>query len=425
MKPFVKWAGGKRQILDRIMKYINDTTDEEDDNYRYVEPFLGGGAVFFHLHPKEAIINDLNSDLMNAYEVIKSDEYINLIDLLKKHNDEYQNDPDDYYYKVRSWDRLPGWPNTYSPVERAARMIFLNRTCYNGLYRVNSKGEFNTPIGRYLNPLICDEKNIIEIHNYFYSNNIIIRNESYESVLNDCTGNDLIYIDPPYDYKDDDGFTKYQMAGFTFDDFKKLKECCDEAIDRGACVVISNNATDKVLNLFLQDVKYTAYYSDTFNTLRNINCKGGERKSGYEVIIVGVSYKIVPQANDMHKIINLASSGEKVLVDKDYAKDILGVSTERQVAYYLSALKYFDYVLSTKEFSPKLKTLNNDVNLISADIYSQLIKNNDFVYHINNNSSKAEIARRLKEDNPELADSTAERRASTIYAWIEWMKGYR
>lgn len=425
MKPFVKWAGGKRQILDRIMEYINITTDDDEKQYRYVEPFLGGGAVFFNLKPNKAIINDLNADLMNAYKVIQSDQYIELINSLKVHQEMYRENPDDYYYEVRAWDREPDALNHHTDVERAARMIFLNRTCYNGLYRVNLKGEFNTPIGRYLNPMICDEKNIKEIHNFLNENEIIIETGSYQYVLQQCGENDLVYIDPPYDYRDDDGFTKYQMSGFNFDDFKVLKDYCDKAIDKGAYIVISNNATDKVLDLFLQDRNYTAYYPDTFSTLRSINCKGSERKTGYEVIIVGVSYEIVPQANDMIKIIKLATAGEEILKNKEFAKKKLDVTTERQVSYYLSALSFFGYILSTNEFSKEFLALNFDEKRISDDIYSILSQKYVFHYFSNKKATKKDICEYLKLHYEKLANTTAERRASTIYAWLQWMNQYK
>lgn len=424
MKPFVKWAGGKRQILSRITKYIEDSAFMEHE--RYVEPFLGGGAVFFHLHPKNAIINDLNTDLMDAYEIIKSDDYELLIKKLKEHETKYKsNDEDEYYYEVRAWDRNDDWPDKYSKVERAARMIFLNRTCYNGLYRVNQRGQFNTPIGRYSNPTICDETNIREIHDYLKNNNILIMNKSYQDVLVKCGEGDVIYIDPPYDYKDDDGFTKYQMAGFSFEDFEELKKYCDDAIDRGAFVIISNNATEKVLKLFLEDVKYTAYYPDTFQTLRSINCNGNMRKTGSEVIVTGVSYKIVPQANDMKKIINLACAGPNILKDKEFAKKIIEVSTDRQVAYYLSALEFFGYIISTKELSEKLKKLEFDKEKVADDIFNQLINNKDIKKFYLTESKKAEIVKELKNSYDNLSDATADRRASTIQAWVRWMKEHK
>lgn len=426
MKPFVKWAGGKRQILDRIMKYLDNSIEDDSSKYtRYVEPFLGGGAVFFNLKPEKAIINDLNEDLINAYRIIASDRYLDLIEKLKEHDVNYREDKDGYYYEIRQWDRENDWPNNHNDVDRAARMIFLNRTCYNGLYRVNSKGQFNTPIGRYSNPTICDEANITAVHNFFVAHpEIQIRNGSYSDVLMDCGQGDLVYLDPPYDYNDDDGFTKYQMSGFTFSDFEQMKKCCDIAIDKGATIVISNNATERVLNLFIQDHNYTAYYPDTFNTLRNINCKGDERKTGYEVIIVGVSYRVVPQANDMEKVIKIATSGKEVLTDKEYAKSVIGVTTDRQVAYYLSALSFFGYLTSTKSFTEDFLKMNFNRKLVESNIYS-ILKNDKFKPYFDNDFQKKEEISAYIQQKEKLSKSTADRRASTIKAWMEWCKSYK
>ncbi len=432
MKPFVKWAGGKRQILKKINEFINDS-EYEGSSYTYIEPFLGGGAVFFDKCPQKAIINDLNTDLINAYKVIKSDKYIKLIEELKHHKEEYFEDKDDHYYTVRAWDREEEWPNNYSDVERAARMIFLNRTCYNGLYRVNSKGQFNTPIGRYANPTICDEENIKAIHEYFSNpnNSIEIMNKSYEFAIRKAKDGDIIYIDPPYDYEDDDGFTKYQMKGFTFDDFEKLKRECDDAIKRGAFVIISNNATTKVINLFKQDPKYKILYDvNEFHTLRSINCKGSERKTGSEVIIWGIDSNIpFPQANDMNKIIKLVIADDIILNDKSKAMELLNVTTERQVAYYLSALIFLNYINHEKEFTERAKKCKNDKNLLKKDIYEQLLSNSMFneVYFKYKDSNKViidELKNMIKKTNLEMAESTVNRRASTIKSWVEWMYEY-
>ena len=428
MKPFVKWAGGKRQILENIMEYIK-TASEDNRRERYIEPFLGGGAVFFHLCPQQAIINDLNEDLINAYRVIKSDNYVELIRKLKEHEQRYKEkeraDADEYYYDIRSWDRNPDWPDNYDEIARAARMIFLNRTCYNGLYRVNFKGQFNTPIGRYTNPLICDEVNIREIHDYLKENDIKIMCGSYDKVLEQCREGDIIYIDPPYDYEDDDGFTKYQMSGFSFEDFKTLKQHCDDAVDRGSAVVISNNATEKVISLFTEDIRYKAYYLDNLKTLRTINCKGGERRTGSEVIIVGVSFSIVPQANDMEKVINLAKAGEKILTDVEYAKQVLGVSTQRQVAYYKSALQYFGYILSTKQFSSDFLKLEFNEEAIKKNIYEQLISKPEFKDFVDSEVTKEDIIKKITRLYSNYSSETITRRASTIENWLNWLKKYR
>lgn len=373
MKPFVKWAGGKRQILSRINEYVQDSIGDNPD-YTYIEPFLGGGAVFFSLQPKKAIINDLNEDLINAYKIIKSDEYLELIKRLKKFSDEYHQSPDEFYYDVRAWDRTENWMNEHDNVDRAARMIFLNHTCYNGLYRVNSKGQFNTPMGRYRNPLICDETNIKEIHEYLSNpeNHIEIMNGSYEDAIKKAKDGDAIYIDHPYDYEDDDGFTKYQMAGFSFADFQKLKEKCDKAVNKGAFVIISNNATTKVMKLFEEDPKYKIFYDpNCFASLRSINCKGDDRRTGREVIFWGMNNSIpFPQANDINKVIVLVQAGDEIIGNKEKAKEVISVGTPRQVSYYLSALQYLKYLGQNKKLTERALKLQNSKSELVSDIYN-------------------------------------------------------
>lgn len=429
MRPFVKWAGGKRQILSRINEFINDSIFG-NSQYTYIEPFLGGGAVFFDNMPQKAIINDLNEDLINAFKVIQSNNYEELIELLDVHARLYQHNPDEHFYEVRSWDRELNWPDNYSCVERAARMIFLNRTCYNGLYRVNSKGQFNTPIGRYKNPTICARENLIEIHNYLSStkNEIEIMNSSYEEAIKKAKDGDVIYIDPPYDYEDDDGFTKYQMSGFTFDDFKRLKEECDKALNKGAFVIISNNATKKVVELFEQDSNYEIFYDiSKFTTLRSINCVGSKRKTGKEAIFWGMNNNIpFPLANDMNKLIKLLMAEEDVLSDKNKAKEILGVKTIRQVTYYLSALLFFKYSTHDKKFTELAQTIKGNEDAIIKDIYYQLLGNklfkdayDKFYYEVQVDIST--IKKDVAKTKRYISESTINRRASTIKSWVEWM----
>lgn len=431
MKPFVKWAGGKRQILSRINEYVQDSIGDNPD-YTYIEPFLGGGAVFFSLRPKKAIINDLNEDLINAYRIIKSDNYLKLIDKLKEFSDDYHNSPDEFYYHIREWDRVDNWMGAHDDVDRAARMIFLNRTCYNGLYRVNSKGQFNTPMGRYRNPLICDETNIKEIHEYLSNpeNHIEIMNGSYEDAIKKAKDGDAIYIDPPYDYEDDDGFTKYQMAGFSFADFQKLKEKCDKAVDKGAFVIISNNATTKVMKLFEEDPKYKIFYDpNCFASLRSINCKGDDRRTGSEVIFWGMNNSIpFPQANDINKVIALVQAGDDIIEDKEKAKDVIDVGTPRQVSYYLSALQYLKYLGQNKKLTERALKLKNSKSELVSDIYNQLLKDKLFgkAYHDFKATGEVNIDKvtsDLKKENKRLSESTLKRRASTIRSWVEWMYG--
>lgn len=431
MKPFVKWAGGKRQILNRINEFIKDSLTVDNNEFTYIEPFLGGGAVFFDFAPKNAIINDLNSDLINAYKIIQSDKYQDLIKRLQEYSLFYKEDPDGFYYDTRSLDRDDKWLNNASNIEKAARMIFLNKTCYNGLYRVNKKGQFNTPIGRYKNPTICDEKNINEIHKYLSdsTNSITIMNSSYEEAIRKCKDGDIIYIDPPYDYEDDDGFTKYQMAGFTFEDFIKLKHECDLAISKGAFVILSNNATSKVIELFQQDPNYKIYYDENyFNTLRNINCLGNSRKTGREVIIWGMPSNIpLPQANDINKVIKLAMADESILSDKNKALELLEVGSTRQVAYYYSALMYFKFITHDKKFTDKLNNIKSDENLVKMTMFEYLKKDDLFKSILKKYKNKKEISSKdislvLSEKYSELSVSTISRRASTIKNWIDWIR---
>lgn len=424
MKPFVKWAGGKRQILKYIRKFIDNSHEENNNDFTYIEPFLGGGAVFFDLLHKKAIVNDLNTELINAYEIIKSEKYTDLIVSLKELDSMYRENPDEFYYDKRAEDREDGWPDKYDKVHRAARMIFLNRTCYNGLYRVNSKGQFNTPIGRYSNPLICDEDNLVEIHNFLMDNDIKIYNYSYEKVINMAKETDIIYIDPPYDYEDDDGFTKYQMNGFTFEDFKKLKSCCDRALERGAYVIISNNATNRVIELF-DDPKYKVYYdSNKLSTKRMINCNANERKTGREIIFWGVPC-IFPQANSLDKIVKLIMSDNDVLFDKEKAKIVLEVSTDRQVSYYYSGLIYIGLVKSNKTLNDETLAAKNDMSKVKALIIEKLLEKELFsklYYYFENKEIDNElIIEEVKKINSRLNIDTIKRRASTVKAWLEWI----
>lgn len=427
MKPFVKWAGGKRQILERINGFIIESLEGKDiGEIRYFEPFLGGGAVLFDLKPKRAYVNDLNSDLMNAYKVIQSSDYINLIDELKILQTQYlTEDKDELYYSMRSKDRTSEW-NQMTNVNKAARMIFLNRTCYNGLYRVNSSGKFNTPMGRYKNPLICDQENIQQIHEYLSSNQIHLMNGSFEECIRKARDGDIIYVDPPYDYEDDDGFTKYQMNGFTFDDFSKLKTECDKALKKGAYVIISNNATERVIKLFIDDPQYKVYTYDMnkFDTLRSINCKGENRKNGLEVIFWGIPNLIpLPQANDINKVINLALADESILYSKALVAAYLKLGTERQAAYYLSALKFFKYINNALEFTDYAKNIRASKESIVSDMKKQLLENSDIQFLMEHNFSDVDsIAKYLLMNYKKIGKVTAKRRASTIKAWILWLR---
>ncbi len=436
MQPFVKWAGGKRRLFEYINEFIEKAKElNKNPKRRYYEPFLGGGAVFFMLKPKRATISDINEDLINAYKVIQSNEYERLIELLHIHAEKYRNyedGPENYYYMIREWDREENRKEKYDNVERAARLIFLNKTCYNGLYRVNSHGQFNTPVGRYKNPKICDEVNIREIHKYLSdkTNDIKILHSDYELSLKDTVFGDVVYADPPYDYEDDDGFTKYQMHGFTFDDFKKLKKACDEVLVRQGAVIISNNVTKKVSELMSDDRRYTLYYEENrYHTLRSINCNGLYRKTGYEVIYFGLSRIIpFPQANNINTIVKLL-----ILSKYGFNGDTSEIEKKlklkpRQISYYISALNYLQFTDFSKNLTDKALKLNQNKQLIEESILVTL-KNDSFFSACIKDCKKIEsskerkeiIIKRMNSDlNLNLAKNTMERRAGTVLKWIKW-----
>ncbi len=278
MKPFLKWAGGKRQLLPYIKEFVNQDALKDVTFY---EPFIGGGSVFFHLEHKSCVINDLNTELINCYKIIKESPY-ELISLLKEHQ---ENHCSDYYYEIRALDQSERF-SVMSDVEKAARTIYLNRTCYNGLYRVNKKGYFNTPIGRYVNPLICDEENIIKISTFLNENNVKICSMDFEKCVQDAQKGDWIYFDPPYDYEIS-GFVGYVKEGFNHDDLKRLKTTCDKLIEKGCFILVSNNDTRYVRELFTSDKYEVVYSTKVIKANRNINSKGANRNKVDEVLIYG------------------------------------------------------------------------------------------------------------------------------------------
>jgi len=282
MRPFLKWAGGKRQLLPFIMPYIEDYIKTEST---FFEPFVGGGAIFLELQHQNVHINDLNSELINCYDVIKKQPY-SLIEKLKDHRNNHDKD---YFYKIRREDRNNKIFRSMSDVERAARIIYLNKTCYNGLYRVNQKGQFNTPIGKYTNPKIFDEKNILEISKYLNENQVKITSNTFDDAVKTASKGDFVYFDPPYDYTEQ-GFTTYTENGFDQYDLGRLKDCSDKLIRKGCYVLISNNATERVLNLFDNpdyEIITISYDIKKISANRNINSKASARKKVEEVLIFG------------------------------------------------------------------------------------------------------------------------------------------
>lgn len=267
--PVVKWVGGKRQLISEIDKYL-------PSNYStYYEPFLGGGAVLFHLQPHKAVVNDINEELMNLYQVIK-DNVEELIEDLKRH----KNEPD-YFYKIRELDRDIQKYNELTPVERASRIHYLNKTCYNGLFRVNSQGQFNVPFGRYKNPNIVNETTLRAVSNYFNTANIIFKCCDFEEAVKGCRKGSFIYFDPPYDpISDTSSFTGYDKGGFDKTEQKRLKDLCDNLNNRGVKFLLSNSETQFILDL------YKDYRIEIVQAKRSINSKGNKRGEVNEVLVM-------------------------------------------------------------------------------------------------------------------------------------------
>ena len=274
MKPVIKWVGGKTQLLKELKEIIIPVLKE--DSY-YYEPFCGGAALALDLEHKNTILNDLNSELINMYKVIR-DNSEELISELKR----FQNSHNaEFYYHIRNLDRTDAL-SKMSDVMKAARTIYLNKTCFNGLYRVNSKGQFNSPIGRTSSgktPDIVQEDLIREMSEFLKT--VQFHNGDYKDCVATAKNGDVVFFDPPYDQDESilsEGFVGYQKEGWTRKDLEELKQLCDELSIRGVKVVLTNNDTEFVRKLF------TGYNFREVEVKRSINRDGNKRK-GKELII--------------------------------------------------------------------------------------------------------------------------------------------
>jgi DNA adenine methylase len=274
--PFLKWAGGKTQLLPKIGKVLPQTYA------RYFEPFLGGGAVFFYMVSNNSMgsevhLIDINKELINTYNVIKSNVE-DLILILSKYQDMYNKSPTKFYYDLRDkFDR------NATNMEKAARTIALNKTCYNGLYRVNRNGEFNVPIGRYKKPVICDGENLRNINDALLDFKTNLYFSDYREVLVDKTReDDFIYLDPPYDpISTTAKFTGYTECGFTYRDQRDLSQIFMKLTDRGCKVLLSNSDTPFIRELY----KDFSGYTHQVNALRSINSSSSKRTGHKELLI--------------------------------------------------------------------------------------------------------------------------------------------
>lgn len=275
-KPFVKWAGGKRQIIDKLKEYI------PYEYNTYYEPFVGGGALLFELSPKNAVINDSNKELMNVYECIKdSDKFEAMCRELNKHE---ANHNEEYYYEIRNLDRNKSKYNKMPDYKQAARTIYLNKACFNGLYRVNSKNEFNVPFGKKTHVNTYEGQNLGIVCAYLNYNNIKLQSIDFEESVKGAKKGDFIYFDPPYD-SDTSTFNSYTELGFKKAEQKRLAQVFKDLSDRGCYVMLSNHNTSLVNEL------YKGFNIHVIEAKRNINSNGKKRGKVEEVIITNFENK--------------------------------------------------------------------------------------------------------------------------------------
>ncbi len=265
---FIKWAGGKTQLLSQFETFFPTHFN------KYYEPFLGSGAVFFkikNLYPeKEFLLSDNNSELINCYEIVKNDVE-GLIELLKEHRLKHSKE---YYYYQRNIDTT-----NLSKIESVARFIYLNKTCFNGLYRVNSKGKFNVPIGSYKNPSIFQEKDLIEAQKLLQG--VTLKTMPFEKIINIAQKNDFIYLDPPYHPLSlTSSFTSYTSISFSENDQRRLAEVYRQLDKKGCLLMLSNSYSEFILEL------YDGYRIEQVSAKRMINCNGKKRGAIPEAVVL-------------------------------------------------------------------------------------------------------------------------------------------
>ena len=269
--PFVKWAGGKTQLLEVIESHLPETFN------RYFEPFVGGGALLFKLQPKALSINDSNEELICVYKCLENNE---LFELLKKELLKHEeNHSEEYYYQVREMDKLEEFSNLPIYI-RAGRMIYLNKACFNGLYRVNSKGYFNVPSGK-KKAVNCFDKKIFDNLNLFFKNRKpVITSIDFEEAVKNAKAGDFVYFDPPYDtWEEKNSFTSYDKNAFGKEEQVRLAKVFKELSDKGVYVMLSNHNTKFINEL------YKEFHITVVPAKRMINSKADGRGEVEEVII--------------------------------------------------------------------------------------------------------------------------------------------
>ncbi|AQW22308.1 DNA methyltransferase [Lentilactobacillus curieae] len=270
LTPFIKWVGGKRQIVRFLKEYAPSHYST------YYEPFIGGGALLLSLQPERAVINDWNEELVNVWKVVKDfpNDLIKLLEVHKKNNSK------DYYLNLRSADR-DGRIAEMTPVERAARFIFMNKTGFNGLWRVNSKGQNNVPYGRYSNPKIISPS-LEKVSSYLNENDVKITSGDYRAAVSEAVSNDFVYFDPPYiPVSPTSSFTSYTSNGFGLLQQEQLRDTAIELHNRGVKVMLSNADVPLIEELYSDSI----FTINRVQASRAINSKGSGRGKVDEVII--------------------------------------------------------------------------------------------------------------------------------------------
>lgn len=268
-RPFVKWAGGKRLLLHALEPLVPRRIGT------YHEPFLGGGALMFALLSSRPGMrcsgSDANADLICAYSAVR-DRADDLVSAMRAHESAYLADPEAYYYRMR--DSRPR-----GTVQRAARLLFLNRTCYNGLYRVNSRGKFNVPHGKYERPNIVNEKKVRAAGAALRSSGAQVSHGDFARVLDDARRGDFVYFDPPYLPAVPTAFTAYTNGGFGYDDLRELARVCARLDSRGVRVMVSNTNTRAVSDMF------SGWKARRLESRRMINSEGSGRMGHADMLL--------------------------------------------------------------------------------------------------------------------------------------------
>jgi len=288
-RPFVKWAGGKTQLLSELREAVPPAWDPMRDYY--YEPFVGGGALYFHLGPKYAELNDACPALMNAWQAVawSSDHLIGDLSMIES---QYRRDPERTYYRERGRSLVPGLGEPMD-VEAAARFIFLNKTCYNGLYRVNSRGEYNVSWCKDGGVTVCDTLNLRDCADFMRERTTTFRCQSFEEYLLGVLHRDanllrgaLVYLDPPYVPRSRTAhFTRYTRDGFDAARHRELVELAEKLRDRGAHVVVSQALDD----LLVAEYQIRKFSVRKVKAKRKISCDGEGRGDVVECIITGTT----------------------------------------------------------------------------------------------------------------------------------------